>query len=160
MTSLSLAAPPDPDETAYFQAATPAEALLVLGRTEEAKRALAGAIARAPEAWADHASTIRQFELLLAALGQDAGWLDALRPPRPLSFAGHMAVAPGDRRLAGQVAEALAQMRIGFGYGALAAGADIVVAEALLARGAPGIHFYTLNRSHSTERVLENLRKG
>ncbi|HVI34029.1 tetratricopeptide repeat-containing protein [Phenylobacterium sp.] len=132
----ALAAPPDPDETAYFQAATPAEALLVLGRTEDARRALAEAIARAPEAWPDHASTLRQFELLLAALGEDAGWLDALRPPRPLCFAGHMAVAPDDRRLAGQVAEALAQMRIGFGYGALAAGADIVIAEALLARGA------------------------
>lgn len=132
----ALAAPPDPDETAYFQAATPAEALLVLGRVGEARKALADAVARAPEAWADHASTIRQFELLLAALGQDAGWLDALRPPRPLSFAGHMAVAPGDARLAEQVAQALAAMRIGFGYGALAAGADIVVAEALLARGA------------------------
>lgn len=132
----ALAAPPDPDETAYFQAATPAEALLVLGRVEEARRALAGAVARAPQAWADHASTIRQFELLLGALGEDAAWLDALRPPRPLSFAGHMAVAPDDRRLAEQVAQALEANRIGFGYGALAAGADIVIAEALLARGA------------------------
>ncbi|TBR21544.1 methylenetetrahydrofolate reductase [NAD(P)H] [bacterium] len=32
--------------------------------------------------------------------------------------------------------------------------------RALLAGGAPGIHFYTLNRSHSTEKVLENLRRG
>ncbi|MBI5595329.1 MAG: methylenetetrahydrofolate reductase [NAD(P)H] [Elusimicrobia bacterium] len=30
----------------------------------------------------------------------------------------------------------------------------------LLAGGAPGIHFYTLNRSHSTAQVLETLRKG
>lgn len=29
----------------------------------------------------------------------------------------------------------------------------------LLEGGAPGIHFYTLNRSHSTERILANLRK-
>lgn len=136
LAAKALAAPPDPDETAYFQAATPAEALLVLGRADEARRALADAVARAPEAWADHASTIRQFELLLSALGEDAAWLDALRPPRPLSFAGHMAVAPDDGRLAEQVAETLAANRIGFGYGALAAGADIVIAEALLAGGA------------------------
>lgn len=30
----------------------------------------------------------------------------------------------------------------------------------LLEGGAPGIHFYTLNRSHSTAQVLETLRKG
>ncbi|TPW19187.1 MAG: methylenetetrahydrofolate reductase (NADPH) [Elusimicrobia bacterium] len=30
----------------------------------------------------------------------------------------------------------------------------------LLAGGAPGVHFYTLNRSHSTEQVLQNLRRG
>ena len=30
----------------------------------------------------------------------------------------------------------------------------------LLAGGAPGVHFYTLNRSHSTAQVLENLRRG
>ncbi|MDE2293794.1 MAG: methylenetetrahydrofolate reductase [NAD(P)H] [Elusimicrobia bacterium] len=32
--------------------------------------------------------------------------------------------------------------------------------RALLAGGAPGVHFYTLNRSHSTAEVLARLRRG
>jgi hypothetical protein len=73
---------------------------------------------------------------VLAAQGEDAAWLDALRPPRALHFAGHMAVAADDAAVARSVRDLLADERVGFGYGALAAGADIVIAEALLEAGA------------------------
>jgi hypothetical protein len=126
----------DEPETLYWRAATRAEALLLLGRAGDARMALTEAVAIAPRAWEDHASTLRQFGLILADLGEDAAWLDALRPPRSLHFAGHMAVGRGGKDVAGKVAEVLAAENVGFGYGALAAGADIVIAEALLERGA------------------------
>lgn len=131
-----LAAPEEAAETPYYRAATRAEALLVLGRVAEARAALEAAIARAPRAWEDHASTLRQFALILEALGEDAAWLEPARPPRALHFAGHMALAAGAEAVARRVSEVLTRERIGFGYGALAAGADIVIAEALAAHGA------------------------
>jgi len=126
----------DGPETPYWREATQAEALLLLGRAAETRASFAAAIAQASEAWEDHASTLRQFRLIHEALGEDASWLDAHRPPRTLHFGGHMALAADTADLAAEVTAVLAAERVGFGYGALAAGADIVVAEALLARGA------------------------
>lgn len=125
----------EPD-TPYWREATRAEAELLLGRTHEAWLTLQGAVELAPRAWEDHASTLRQFALILEAQGQPADWLEPLRPPRALHFAGHLGVDPDDAGLAARVAQVLESESVGFGYGALAAGADIVIAEALLARGA------------------------
>jgi len=134
----SLASNPEEADTPYWRAATGAEALLLLDRHEEAKQALAGAVAVAPEAWEDHASTLRQFTLILNAQGRDAGWLDVCRPPASLHFGGHMSfAAAGDQQeIKVQIAANLGQEKVGFGFGALAAGADIIVAEALLDHGA------------------------
>lgn len=124
-------------DTPYYQAATPAEALLVLGRADDARAALAQAIALAPRAWEDHASTLRQFGMVLQATGQAVGWLDALRPPRCLHFAGQMAIAPdAQARLAAEAAAFIGTENVGFGFGALAAGSDLLMAEALLQAGA------------------------
>lgn len=122
-------------ETPYYLAATRSEALLLLGRTDEAAAALAEAVRLAPDAWEDHASTLRQFTLVLDALKQETAWLGALQPPRSLHFAGPLALVD-DVGLRGRIDALLADERIGFAYGALAGGADLIVAEAVLARGA------------------------
>jgi len=134
-----IAAEPDEPETPYWHAATRAEALLLLDREEEARAAFAEAIALAPQAWEDHASTLRQFGLILAAQGRDGAWLDAHRPPRSLHFAGHMSFDPTVSRrehLDERIRAVLDEEKVGFGYGALAAGADILIAEALVELGA------------------------
>jgi tetratricopeptide (TPR) repeat protein len=130
---------PDEPETPYYRAATRAEALLLLDHEAEAKAAFREAITLAPRAWEDHASTLRQFGLILAALGRDSAWLDSHRPPRSLHFGGHMSFDPKVVRrehLDEKIAAVLEEEKVGFGYGALAAGADIIIAEALLERGA------------------------
>lgn len=123
-------------DTPYYSEATRAEALLLTGDTAEARAALGAAEARAPHAYEDHAITLRQFSLILDAQNADKAWLDAYRPPRVVCFAGHIALSPENGDIAPRIADVLAQERIGYGFGALAAGADILVAEALLARGA------------------------
>ena len=126
----------DESETPYWKVATRAEALLLLGDVAGARSVLEKAIATAPCAYEDHASTLRQFGLILEALKEDKSWLDACRPPRALHFAGHMAVPPNARATIREIHDVLETERIGFGYGALAAGADILIAQALLERGA------------------------
>ena len=129
-----LARPDDELETPYWRGATRAEAYLLLGETARARTALTEAVARAPQAYEDHASTLRQFGLILDTRKEDKSWLDALRPPRALHFAGNIGLraAGPDKR----IAELIAKERIGFGYGALAAGADLLIAQALIEAGA------------------------
>lgn len=122
-------------ETPYYLAATRAEALLLLGRADEAEAAFKAALRLAPDAWEDHASTLHQFALILDALKRDAAWLTGLQPPRSLHFAGPLALVD-DIGLRARIDAVLADERIGFAYGALAGGADLIVSEAVLARGA------------------------
>jgi tetratricopeptide (TPR) repeat protein len=122
-------------DTAYWLGATRAEACLLLGRNEDARAALADAVRQAPRAWEDHASTLRHFRLIHEMLGQSDDWLDAYRPPSSLHFSGIIHVAPDHARSAA-IADAIETLRPGFAFGALAAGADIMVAELLLENGA------------------------
>lgn len=129
-------ADPAQGETPYWREATRAEAMLLLGRTDDAKASLARAIEAAPHAWEDHAVTLRQFAAILATTSSDAAWLDRFRPAPSLHFSGILGIAPDDSIAAESIHNAITDLAPGFGYGALAAGADIIAAEALLAIGA------------------------
>ena len=124
-------------ETPYYLEATRAEALLLCGKRAACEAALDRAIAALPQAWSDHAATIRQLETIIAYQGEDAQFLDRFRPPRSLHFAGHLGVSPERHdELSATIRRVVAEERIGFAFGALAAGSEIVMAEALLAAGA------------------------
>jgi hypothetical protein len=123
-------------ETLYWRAATLAEAELLIGNVGRAREKLEEAIMLAPEAFEDHASTLRQFGRILDERGEVGDWLDPLRPPRSLHYAGHMDVSHASEAIGRNIHEFLERERIGFAYGALAAGADIRIAEAVLEFGA------------------------
>ena len=134
-----LDAPVSPADTPYFLAATRAEAWLLLGDQSAAQAALIEAERADPDGWPDRAATVAQLREIAAAQHADAGWIERFAPPASLHFAGHMGVASGgvaEAQLKTMLGELLAQHPVGFAWGALAAGADIVMAEALLAHGA------------------------
>ncbi|MGQ0590495.1 MAG: adenylate/guanylate cyclase domain-containing protein [Sphingosinicella sp.] len=123
----------------YYDAATKAEALLILGRTGEVTAALAAPPVRESRDYGARCSTLRQLAMIAAHLGLDSEALLApLAPPRVAHFCGHIFVADAEAesRLRAAIDAVIEAETVGFAYGALAAGADILFAEALLARGA------------------------
>ncbi len=128
-------------EGAYYELASRAEARFLTGDREAARQTLRAAIALAPTAYAAHASTLRQLEMLCRETGGESAWLDPFRPPVCAHFTGHIFAPDGVGALDGdelrQRADDLIRAQgIGFAYGGLAAGSDIVIAEALLDAGA------------------------
>lgn len=144
LAQAALAMPPAQDlvgEAAYYDAASRAEAHFLVGDLEAACRTLSHAVALAPKAYAAHASTLRQLEMLCRETGADPAWLSPFRPPVCAHFTGHILDMTGQTALSGwalrkRVDELLSVQKVGFGYGGLAAGADIIFAEALLDAGA------------------------
>ncbi len=134
-----LDAPQPPADTPYFLAATRTEALLLLGDRNGAQAALELAVHLDPDGWDDRAATLAQLRDVLRAQDIDTAWLARFAPPASLHFAGHMGLTAGgtsEAELTRQLADILPAGRFGFAWGALAAGADIVIAEHLLAGGA------------------------
>lgn len=123
-------------ETPYWGEATRAEALLLLNRIEDARSSLAHAVSLAPQAWEDHAATLRQFGLILSELDEEDSWLDSFRPAPAMHFNGILGIAADDKAASNAIAAEIRAIAPGFAYGALAAGADIIAAEAAVLVGA------------------------
>lgn len=126
-------------EDAYYLRASEAEAALALGDQEAAAAALAKAAASVGHDYAALAGTRKQLRLLCAAEGVDIALLDPLATPTVVYFLAPVGAASlppeRERALRERVDRALARRRVGFAFGSLSAGAEIVFAEAVLDKG-------------------------
>jgi hypothetical protein len=125
----------------YYCAATRAEAAVILGDPAGAAAALELA-ARLPGANPGARSgTLRQLAIVAAAVGLDPAQqerlLSLLRPPATFHYAGHIFLPDADheQRIVADIEAALEERNGGYGFGSIAAGADILVAETLIRRG-------------------------
>ena len=141
----ALASPPPngavDDLTRYYDLAARAEASLILRDVSGAEAFVLAASQQAPKERAARISTLRQLERIADFLGESSHWLLPLRAPPVGHYTGHIYCLEPDqsgsaeRRLQTLLAQALQKSGVGVLYGGLAAGGDILWAEAALAAG-------------------------
>jgi CRP-like cAMP-binding protein len=129
----------------YWSYATRAEALAICGEWDMATAALSKAVNSKGASPGAIASTRRHFVQLGSALDQKISTLvDALPQIGVAAFTGHMMLGSQlddktqleqSARVVPQIVEAIRQFRLKIGYGALACGGDLLLAEQLLAAG-------------------------
>jgi hypothetical protein len=125
----------------YFAAASAAEAMLICGEVEEATALYAAARRRSDASSGMIASTARQVALIADRLSTSndrrMALLASIRPTPVIHYCGHM--FPTGWQEEDEIAKAinaiLDESDVMIGYGSLACGADILIAEAILARG-------------------------
>jgi hypothetical protein len=139
---LSSCRDPYPD---YWSAASAAEAALVLADVPAAAAALSTAADLSATDPAVRAVTRRQLRLICDALDLNSAVLAPLAQVTVIHYTGHRIAAPAsagrfpadqERSIAERIALQLDRRDVAVAYGSLAAGADVLVAEAILARGA------------------------
>lgn len=128
----------------YWTAATQAEAALILGDTDAAKLAIDRAARLSTADVGARATTRRQLALVCGATETDAAILAPLALPDVLHYCGHIIGddSPTARfpvafveQVGDDIAAYLDARQVGFAFGSLASGADILIAEAVLSRG-------------------------
>ncbi len=127
---------PDGD---HWLHATAGEALLVLGRVDEARVHYAQAHRLAGSRFGDVASMRRQLHLVGSPAALDLA--DAMPAPQVIAFSGHMIDQPGrtnprfpaaiEARVAAALREKIAALGPAIGYAQAACGADILFLEAM-----------------------------
>jgi class 3 adenylate cyclase len=125
----------------YYLYATEAEAAVIRGEGERALRSLERASETGITDYAAMATTRRQLRLVCEARAIDpAPLLAALEPPTVVHYLGHRIgprfPAASEDVVRAEIERKLDRKRVGFAFGSLASGGDILFAEALLARGA------------------------
>jgi class 3 adenylate cyclase len=132
-------------EELFWAAATLVEAHVIGGDIAAARRALPAAQAASESDHARLSTAARSIHNACLVKNLPVDWLEAITPPAVIHYAGHIIAAPGaagrfpataEAVVAARISDLLAARNVGFGYGSLAAGADILFAEALLARRA------------------------
>lgn len=121
----------------YYAAATAAEAELLLGNERAAAEAIALALLLPGCDQGARSSTSRQLARIVEASGRGGDLVALLRPPPVIVFCGHMIVEDDatEAALTNRINAVLDETGSTIAYGALACGADILIAEAILARG-------------------------
>jgi len=139
------ASPPPTGEERFWVLATLVEAHVIRGELEAAAEALSAALeaSQGNHSWLSTAA--RSIHNATRAKRLPTDWLQAFAPPAVIHYLGHIISAPGksgrfparaESTVSARIGELLQARGAGFGYGSLAAGAEILFAEALLARGA------------------------
>jgi class 3 adenylate cyclase/tetratricopeptide (TPR) repeat protein len=134
----------DPTDESYYGAATIAEAQLLLGDVDAARTSLERASSLHEGDFGAVSTTRRQLRMICERKGIALDVLDVFAGPAVAHFCGHRIAPDGEpgRFTAVQlpaveaaIVRAVALMPCRYAYGALASGADILWAEALLAEG-------------------------
>lgn len=140
-TMLARAVLDDPEVKAgesYYALATGLEACILLGDEACARGWLGRIVSEARGDAESRASTATQLLLLGRGLPALASFIEEARAllgnPPVLAYSGHMFVEgdPHEARLARDISRALDQLKPAAAFGALACGADIVIAESVL----------------------------
>ena len=129
----------------YWSLVSEAEASLIIGAPERADTAIRAAAKSNMDSAAARATTLKQLRLVIDILDGDPNILRPLANPTVVHYCGHVILPEGmqgrfpaneEAAVATELARTFDRLDVGYGFGSLAAGADILAAEALLERSA------------------------